>query len=193
MAWRYLGSLLTALAVLTGCGSTTTPVPPCCYQGAVAVTRLEALSVRTTEGRRLTFVQAFPGFMPQDGLFTRPLPFEEARGEDIIYASLEPLLPIYDANGDGRLERPEILVLYAREAARGTGTPVAAFLAGDTEAWAVAAPNADVGGLVTWTRERLPGMSPEAQAVFRDLERLGIDLRTRGSEGGGDEPGVFVF
>jgi hypothetical protein len=185
--------MLAAVAALSGCGSTTTPVPPCCYQGAVAVTRLEALSVRTSDGQQMRFAEAFPGFTPQSGLFTRPLPFEEARGEDIIYASLEPLLPIYDANGDGRLERPEILVLYAREAARGTGTPVAAFLAGGTEAWAVAAPNADVGGLVTWTRARQSRMSPEAQAIFRDLERLGLDLHTRGSEGGGDEPGVFTF
>jgi len=181
MQWTPLPAL--AAIVLAGCASPTTPVPPCCYQGAVVTTRLESLGVRTTDGRRLGFDEALPGYRPQQGLFSTALPFNKALGEDIIYASLQPLLPIYDANRDGRLERPEIIVLVAREAARATGTPVEHLLAGDDPAWAVSAPNADVGGLVSWTRTERGRMTPEGQTVFRDLERLGQDLKLRGSEG----------
>ena len=100
-------------------------------------------------------------------------------------------LEAYDANQDGRLEKPEMLVLYAREAARASGTPVQHFGAG-SPIRAISAPNADIGGLVRWVQERRANMSAQGQAVFRDLERLGLDLRTRGSEGG-DEPGTFDF
>ena len=175
-----------AAVVLTGCAVSTRPVPPCCYAGAVTTTRLGALEARGADGRRLRFEEVFPGFRPDEGLFTAALPFEEALREDIIYASLVPLLPIYDANGDGRLERPEVLVLYAREAARATGTALE-HLGGDQAVWAVSAPNADVGGLVRWVQASQTRMDPEGQAIFRDLERLGQDLRLRGSEGGDQE------
>ncbi len=180
-------------SVLTGCASTTTLVPPCCYLGAVTTTRLETLEARTDDGARIAFVDALPGFRPQDGLFTTPLPFEEVLREDIIYSSLQPLLPIYDANRDGRLERPEVTVLVVREAARATGTPVEALLAAGNPVWAVQAPNADIGGLMTWVNARRASMTPEGQAVFRDLERLGLDLRQRGSEGDGLQRGGVLI
>ncbi len=187
MARHALHLLATvALLGLTGCGSTTTPVPPCCYQGDVTTTRLGTLPVRTEDGRTLPFAEAYPGFTPQQGLFTTPLPLNEMQPQDVIYGSLVPLVPLYDANGDGRLEKPELLVLYAREAARATGIRLA-HLGGDTPVWAVSAPNADVGGLVTWVEARRDTMTPEGQAIFRDLERLGQDLRTRGSEGRDDK------
>jgi hypothetical protein len=175
-------------ALMAGCVSNTQPVPPCCYAGAVTTSRLASLQLSTDDGKRLRFAEVFPGFTPQEGLFATPLPFNEVEQHDIIYASLEPLLPIYDANGDGRLEKPEVVVLYAREAARATGTPVR-HLGGETPIWAVSAPNADVGGLVSWAQQRRATMTEDGQTVFRDLERLGLDLATRGSEGG-DPVGV---
>jgi len=183
--------MLAAVALLGGCASSTTPVPDCCYRGAAVTARLGALQVRTTDGRRLGFEDALPGYRPEEGLFITALPFTEARGEDFIYASLEPLLPMYDANGDGRLERPEVIVLIAREAALATGTPVESLLSGDEAVWAVSAPSADVGGLVTWTRVERGRMTPEGQAIFRDLERMGQDRLLRGSEGP-DKAGVGV-
>lgn len=184
-------ALAIGAALVTGCVSNTTPVPPCCYAGAVTTARLAEVPVRTADGATRRFSEVFAGFIPEEGLFARTLPFNEVQRHDIIYASLEPLLPVYDANGDGRLEQPEVLVLYAREAARALGTPLRHFGA-DAPIWAISAPNADIGGLVRWVNANRGRMSAEGQAIFRDLERLGIDLRTRGSEGG-DEPGTFDF
>ena len=54
--------------------------------------------------------------------------------------------------------------------------------------WAVSAPNADVGGLVNWANARRGDMSDEGRLIFEDLDRLGIDLRTRPA---GDDAGKF--
>ena len=145
----------------------------------------------TTDGRLLAFSETFPGFEPDTGMFTPLLPFRRLLPEDIIYRSIAPLLPIYDANGDGRLEEPEILVMYAREAARALGTPIKHFSAGGP-VWAVSAPTADVGGLVRWVEARRPAMSPEGQALFVDFEDLSRDLRVRGSEGPDDSGSVII-
>lgn len=186
-----LTCLATMILAVTGCVSNTTPVPPCCYAGAVTTTRLAEVPVRTADGATRRFDEVFTGFTPQEGLFARVLPFNEVERHEINYASLEPLLPVYDANGDGRLEQPEVLVLYAREAARALGTPLRHFGA-DTPIWAISAPNADIGGLVRWVRANRERMNAEGQAIFRDLERLGVDLLTHGGEGG-DEAGTFDF
>lgn len=192
MARFRIAPIAASIALLTtACVSNTTPVPPCCYAGAVTTTRLADLPARTEDGRTRRFDEIFPGFTPEEGLFARTLPFNEVLRHDIVHATLEPLLPLYDANGDGRLEQPEVLVLYAREAARATGTRVRHFGA-DTPIWAISAPNADIGGLVRWAQATRARMSAEGQAIFRDLERLGRDLRIRGGEGG-DDTAAFDF
>lgn len=180
---------LIAATLLAGCATSTTPVPHCCYAGEQVTTRLEALELRTEDGRTLRFSEVFVGFAPQESLFMRTLPFNEVQGHELEFARLQPLLPLYDANRDGQLEKPEVLVLYAREAARATGTRIRHFGA-DLPIRAISAPPADVGGLVGWVQARRANMDAEGQALFRDLERLGRDLRTRTNEGG-DEPGIF--
>ena len=146
--------VLTAIVAiaLAGCVSSTTPVPPCCYLGAVTTARLGSLDVRTEDGKRMTLTDALPGFTPDERLFTATLPFEQAESQDIIYASLEPLYVIYDA------------------------TPI----------WALSVPNADVGGLMNWIHARRGSMNETGRIIFEDLERLGIDIRTRGSENDDD-------
>jgi len=176
--------------VLAGCTSSTQPVPPCCYQGTVTTTRLAALEAVASDGRRLRFADIFPGYVPQEGLVLRPLPFNEVQQQEIIYASLEPLLPLYDANGDGRLEKPEVLVMYAREAALATGTPIKHF-GTDTPIWAVSAPTADVGGLVGWVQAQRGVMTEAGQALFSDLDLLGQDLKLLHNEGGVDRGGFY--
>ena len=125
------------------------------------------------------------GFTPDERLFTATLPFEQAESQDIIYASLEPLYVIYDANQNSYLERPELIVLHAREAMLGTGIAVL-HLGGDTPIWALSIPNADVGGLMNWIHARRGSMNETGRIIFEDLERLGIDIRTRGSENDDD-------
>lgn len=188
---RTLPAALLLVLALAGCASSTTPVPPCCYAGEVETLRLAELPVTLADGRTLSFAEVFAGYAPQQGVFARALPFDEVLPEDVVFASLLPLLPLYDANGDGRLEKPEVVVLYAREAARATGVDVAHFGAGEP-VWAVSAPSADIGGLVAWVEANRSRMSPQGQTIFRDLENLGRDLRVRGSEGGdGDDDAII--
>lgn len=182
---RWLPLLTVAASLVAGCAGSTLAVKPCCYAGAVTTARLGALPVTLASGRVVAFGEAFPGFAPQPGLLTASLPFDTVLREDVIYASLRPLLPLYDANGDGRLEKPEVVVLYAREAGLATGTDIRHFGAGPAVR-AVSTANADLGGLVAWVRSRRAAMSERGRLIFDDLERLGLDLRTRGSEGGPD-------
>ena len=189
--FRFPVLAATLAWLLAGCVSNTTPVPPCCYAGAVTTARLASLVLRTEDGRSVSFGEVFAGFTPEEGLFARTMPFNELLRHEIDSATLQPLLPLYDANEDGRLEQPEVIVLYALEAARATGTRIRHFGA-DAPIRAISASNADVGGLVRWAQARRASMTPEGQAVFREMERLGRDLRVRGSEGG-HEPGIFDF
>lgn len=172
---------LLAIATLAGCTSNTTLVPPCCYQGEVTTARFEALELTRENGKRMTLVEAMPGFKPQVGLFAAALPFEQVDRADMYFASLQPLLEIYDSNRDGMLERPEVIVLYLREALLATGTAVR-HLGGDTSIGALSAPNADVGALVHWAESRRSTMNSQGQRIFSDLERLGLDLRYRGGD-----------
>lgn len=185
-------SSVLCIALLAGCGSATRPHASCCYDGKTTVARLGDVPVTLRDGRQISFEEAFPGFAPHDGAFNRSLPFEEALGHDIIYQSLVPLVPLYDANGDGRLEEPEVVVMYAREAALGSGIEVA-HLGAPPGIWALDTANADVGALVRWVEARRGSMSPQAQQIFTDLERLGLDIRTRGSDAGPtDDEGLFI-
>jgi len=181
---------ITALA-LAGCAANTTLVPPCCYEGAVTIARLGDLDVRTEDGKRMKVVDALPGFTPDERLFTRAMPFDEVESQDVIYASLIPLYSIYDANRNNLLERPEIIVLHTLEAMRATGTAVR-HLGGDTPIGALAAPNADIGGLMNWVHAHLDSMNEEGQRIFRDLELLGRDLQNRGLDNGGDGVDIWI-
>lgn len=180
--------LLPIITLLSACVSTTVPSPSCCYQGEVTLTRLHQVIYETGDGKTLTLAQVLPGFQPQEGLFTSPLPFREAKSEDIIYASLEPLLPLYDSNSDGRLEHPEIITLYLREAIRGLGNDVKR-MGNPAPISTLIIPPADVGGLVNYVQAHLSQMSPEAQLIFSDLSLLGLDLLSPGNQGGGEDQG----
>lgn len=182
---------VVALTALSGCASNTTPVPPCCYEGAVTTARLGDLDVRTADGRTMKAVDGLPGFTPDLRLFSLTLPFSEVESQDVIYASLIPLIAIYDANGNTVLEQPEIIVLHVLEAMRATGVE-ARHLESDSPVWALSAPNADVGGLMNWIRTHRDSMSEEGQLIFRDLELLGQDLRTRGKENGDDGAEIWI-
>jgi len=40
-----------------------------------------------------------------------------------------------------------------------------------------------VGGLMRYLDARMDSLTPEVQAEFRDMERVGLDIIQRGSEG----------
>lgn len=184
-------ALVCVVALLAGCASANRPYPHCCYQGATTVARLGDLKITLRDGRAVDFKSVFAGFAPRDGLIHPALPFDEVLSVEFIYQSLIPLLPIYDANNDGRLELPEVVVLYVREAALATGADVA-HLGLPPGIWALDTANADIGAMVRWVAMNRGAMTPQGQQIFTDLERLGLDLRQRGSENDGDQE-IFVL
>ncbi|MDX1512431.1 MAG: hypothetical protein R3174_01695 [Gammaproteobacteria bacterium] len=176
--------------VLSACAGTGTgePAPPCCYSGAYQLARVGDVYLALENGQRLAFDQAFPGYAPETGPFQTAFPFIEADISLVTYAALRPVLPQYDANGDGRIQQPELTVLYIREAALGLGHSVA-HVGTNPRTDALVLPSAEASGLVRYVKSRMAQMTPEAQKVFRELVMVGQDLRLKGSEGRDREVG----
>lgn len=176
--------------LLAGCASMTEPSPPCCYTGTYTMARLQNVSLVMRGGSSVSFGDVFRGFQPSTGLFATAFPFRKVDIASVVYHALAPVLPIYDANDDGWLEKPELAVLYVREAALGLGKHVDHLAVGGKPVRALVLSQADVGGLVDWVKAHKSEMTPEARAIFSDLVRVGQDKLLKGSEGPDVQPGI---
>lgn len=179
-----MGALL--LIALSACASTTEPIPPCCYTGNVELAHVRDVQLALSNGERIQFSQAFPGYEPQSGMFTTAFPFNKVTIARVTYGALLPVLPQYDANGNGHLEEPELTILYIREAALGLGLNVDHMSVGD-RVDALVLPAGEAGGLVRYVNGNVDRMTPSAQSIFQKLAWLGRDLRNQGSENDGRE------
>ncbi len=179
------------LTTLASCASTTEPIPPCCYTGEVELAYVRDVQLALSDGSKVGFLQAFPGYESQSGLFTTAFPFNEVEIAQVTYGVLRPVLPQYDANENGNLEEPELTVLYIREGALGLGLNVN-HLTTDKRVDALVLPAGEVGGLVRYVNSNLDRMTPPAQDIFKKLKLVGIDLRGRGSENNGMDSTIFV-
>jgi len=184
-----IGALL--LITLSSCASTMEPIEPCCYKGEFQLAHVRDLSLALSNGNTVSFLQAFPGYQPQSGIFTTAFPFRKVEISRVTYGALRPVLPQYDANENGILQEPELAVLYVREAAVGLGLNVDHLLTAD-RVDALVLPASEIGGLVRYVKDNLHRMTPEAQDIFKKLELVGIDLRSRGSENDGREKMIVV-
>jgi hypothetical protein len=144
----------------------------------------------TADGKRLEFPAVFKGFEPQTGFLTTALPFRKVAVADIIYEAVAPAAKYYDANANnnGWLEGPELLVLFIRESAIGLGHPVD-HVGVNPRINALATSPGDTGGLMEFVKRNSSSMSEDARKIFRDIERIGIDRRSRGSGGQGGSGG----
>ncbi len=170
-----------SIVLLAGCGSTTEITPTPTYVGEYASARLKDIYLAVPGGKRLTFLEVFKGFEPQTGILTNSLPFPKIAVSDVVYAAAEPVAGYYDAqaNNNGYLETPELLVLYIRESAIGLGYSVD-YLGVNPKFNALATAAADIGGLMIFVNRNKAGMTESARQIFRDMEQLGLDWRTRG-------------
>lgn len=184
-----IGALL--IATLASCASSTELVPPCCYTGDVALAHVADVKLALTDGNEIGFAQAFPGYEPQPGPFTTAFPFRRVEIARVTFGALRPVLPQYDANDNGRMEEPELTVLYIREAALGMGLKVDHVATSD-RADALVLSAGETGGLVRYVKANLDQMTPPARDIFKKLDLLGIQLRSRGSENGGQMNTIFV-
>lgn len=184
-----LTALLGACAALLACTATTEIRRPCCYTGDVTLARLADVHLVLDDGTRMPFETAFPGFEPEKGFFTTTFPDPRIDIARVSYASLVPVLPLYDANEDGWLQYPELTVLIIREAALGMGHAVA-HVAVDSRVSALSTSAADFGGLMQYVKRNESSMNETARQIFTDLERVGQDWMLRGSESDND---VWIF
>ena len=180
-----LGCLL-----LAGCGSTTEIERPSTYVGDITPAHLEDVYLAIPGDNRLAFRDVFKGFEPQTGFLTNPLPFRKVAVADVIYEAANPVAAYYDtnANNNGYLEGPELLVLYIRESAIGLGYSVD-YLGVNPRFNALATSAADTGGLMEFVKKNKTTMTEHAQRIFRDLEQIGQDRRNRGGGGSGGAGG----
>lgn len=178
--------VLLSAALATGCGSSSEITRPSTYVGDITSARMEELYLATSDGKKLAFGEVFTRFEPETGFLTDSLPFPKVAVSDVIYEAAKPVAEYYDskANNNGYLEGPELLVLYIRESAIGLGHPVD-HIGINPRVDALATSNADTGGLMAFVKKSKSGMTESAQAIFRDIERMGLDWRNRGKSGGG--------
>ena len=181
---RFTGLVLVSMMlVLTACGGSAALNKNCCYIGDAALAYLDKVEFVAPDGSVSKFSDIYPGFEPQDSFVTTPFPFRKVNNSQVIYDSLVLLVYLYDANKNGFLEEPEITVLYLREGAIGMGHKVDHLGIDGKRADAITTSASDVGGLMRYLTARRDSLTPEVQAEFRDMERLGLDIIQRGSEG----------
>ena len=187
---RSILVVILGCLLLAGCGSTTEIERPSTYVGDITPAHLEDVYLAIPGDKRLTFQNVFKGFEPQTGFLTNPLPFRKVAVADIIYEAAKPVAAYYDtnANNNGYLEGPELLVLFIRESAIGLGHSVD-YLGVNPRFNALATSAADTGGLMVFVKQNKATMTDHAQQVFRDFEQIGLDRRNRGGGGSGGAGG----
>ncbi len=183
---RSIPIVILGCLLLAGCGSTTTIERPSTYVGDITPAQLEDVYLAMPGNKRLAFRDVFKGFEPQTGFLTTSLPFRKVAVADIIYEAAKPVAAYYDtnANNNGYLEGPELLVLYIRESAIGLGHSVD-YLGVNPRFNALATSAADTGGLMEFVKRNKATMTDHAQQIFQDLEQIGLDRRNRGGGGSG--------
>lgn len=181
---RGLGLLLVLTSLLLGgCGASTALIKDCCYIGDAALVHLDSVQFVAADGTSSAFAEIYPGYTPQDSFATKSFPFRKLDYGLITYDALAVILPLYDANKNRFLEEPEVAVLYLREGALGMGHDVDHLAVDGKRVDAIMTSRSDVGGLMGYLDARMDTLTPEAQAIFRDMERVGLDIIQRGSEG----------
>ena len=180
---RYGWLLIPAGIFLSACVGSTSLIKDCCYEGDAVLVHLDKVRFVAPDGTVSSFDKIYPGFTRQESFATTSFPFRKARYSLITYDSLAVILPLYDANKNGLIEEPEIVVLYLREGALGMGHEADHLAVDGKRADAIMTSRSDVGGLMNYLDGRMDDLSAEVQAEFRDLERVGLDFIQRGSEG----------
>ena len=165
----------------TACTSPDEIRRPCCYEGVLVLARLERVQFVMEDGSKLPFDKVFEGFEAQAQRSPTPLPFQKVTISGLVYDVLSVVLPRYDANKNGLLEAPELTVLYLREGALGKGFEVSHLMI-DERVRALQTSRAEIGGLVTYVNVNRSGMTKGAQALFREIDYLGVQVRKRGPE-----------
>ena len=155
----------------------------CCYVGDLTRTSLDELTIELENGDRASFLEIFSGYQPSGGFFHETLPVRDIDIGWVTRPKLAAVLPEYDANNDGLVQQPELLVLYVLEGARGLGFDAVRLDRGG-RVQAIQIPSSDIGGLMSFVKNHKQGMSQDAQQIWYDLEYLGLQWRSRGSENG---------
>jgi hypothetical protein len=184
--------LMTASLLLSACASSNSLVKNCCYEGNAALVYINRVQFVAPDGTVSAFNDIYPDYKAQNSFATKSFPFRKVQYSLITYDALAVVFPLYDANKNGYLEEPETTVLYLREGALGMGHKVDHLAVDGKRVNAITTSRSDVGGLMLYLDARMDDLTPEVQAEFRDLERVGLDFIQRGSEGPDRQPQRIV-
>jgi hypothetical protein len=184
--------LIAAATFLGACVGSNSLIKNCCYEGEVALVYLNRVEFVAPDGTVSAFEDIYPGYKAQDSFATKSFPFMKVQYALVTYDALAVIFPLYDANKNGYLEEPETTVLYLREGAIGMGHKVDHLAVDGKRVDAITTSRSDVGGLMLYLDAREDSLTPEIQAEFRDLERVGLDYIQRGSEGADRQPQKIV-
>ena len=186
----FVVSLFACALLLGAWAETSSAALKCCYHGKVADLRLSEVNVNLEDGQMLPFGELFPDFASSTSFFTLTFPVYRLDIARVVYPKLAVKFAQYDANDNGFIEKPELTVLYMREAARGLDEPVT-HLGGKPPIRAIFATGADVGGLIRFVNRRRWEMTPTARQMFDELDLLRRDFRLDGTEPGEQGNGGF--
>ena len=187
--WLVACALLVGLG---GCAPTTQPVAPCCYNGAVTLARLDQLRFIAPGGNSYTSAQALPGLRADSNPFGRSLPFDKVDIKTETFGRLRVVFEQYDANRDGVLQAPELILLLTVETARGLGKNIIGVRT-DRPVASLQLSSAQTSALVNYIDTMRGQFNPAAQRLFADMEQLERVLDVFRNDGGPDGNRVRLF
>lgn len=182
-------ALMVAVSLLTLWSPPGAASLRCCYTGEVVDVNAREVEMKLEDGKTATFGELFPEFTSSDTFFPLYYPVFKLDIARVVYSHLAVKFILYDANNNGRIEEPELNVLYMEEAARGLDKPVE-HLGGDKRLRAIFIPPGDIDGLIRMVKARRSEMTPDARQTFEEMELLRVDFRLDGTVPGeqGDGP-----
>ena len=153
------------------------------YRGPAVTTTLSDIYVQMVDGAKVPFGEVFPDYSPRGG-FGADLPrgrsdFDIGLVSDQAY---QDLFRQYDANGNDYFERPEMVVMYVIQAARGLGH-AAESVGTNPQALALDVPRDDTRGLLAYIQKNRTHMSVAARKLFAELPRIVAEISSAESGG----------
>lgn len=183
-------ALITAIALPGLWAQPSHATLRCCYTGEVVDTTAREVEMKLEDGRTVSFGELFPEFTSSDTFFPLFYPVYRLDIARVVYSHLAVKFILYDANGNGHIEEPELNVLYMEEAARGLDQPIE-HLGGETRLRAIFIPPGDIDGLIRMVKARRSEMTPEARKTFDEIELLRRDFRLDGTVPGEQGNGTY--
>ena len=143
-------------------------VEHCCYQGPYALAHLEDVRFVTADGP-VQITEVLPGLSKQDTVAGLELAFHELDLGLVDNDAMQSALKRYDANDNGHLEEPEIVVMYLLELARGLDKGVTGLASGGAPIEALRVSAFERSGIAEYVQSVKGKLNKESKTFFERL------------------------